>query len=234
MPGAQNGDSGIPIGQPNWASMVQPLNGGGGFGGGSEGSGFLPPTSSFPATPNQGPGTGSIQRLLGQNPEGQAFDISKNLLMGQNGVLGSGGGGQGILAALQPLFQQNLQFGLNALNSSVPSARNSGAAIQGADITSRALNDYNVLAAQAMQQGQQNTLGGLGILGQLAGQAGQGQFGRNLQAGQLSTQRDLGFGNLALQAQQQGYNQAVNPTLQLLLAALGMATPTAYQTVVKP
>jgi hypothetical protein len=137
-----------------------------------------------------------------------------------------------VMAALQPLFQQNLGFGLNALTNSVPSVRNSGAAIQGADLTSRALNDYNVLAAQAMQQGQQNSLGGLGILGQLAGQAGNGMFGRNLQAGQLATQRDLGFGQLGLQAQQQQWNQTVNPTLQLLMGAFGMATPTAYQTVV--
>lgn len=212
-----------------------------------------------------GGGNSQTQQMLSQNPEGQAFDIGKSILQGPGGIFGSGGGGQGVMQALQPLFQQNLKFGLNALTNSVPSVQNSGAAIEGADVTSRALNDYNLLAAQALQQGQQNTLGGLGILGQLAGQAGNGQFGRSmqadqltaqntlgglgllgqlagqagngqfgrsLQAGQLATQRDLGYGNLGLQAQQQQWNQTVNPTLQLLLAAMGMATPTAYQTVV--
>ena len=198
------------------------------------GTPMLPNPNQFQAAPNQGQGTGSIQQLLMQNPEQQAFDIGKSSLMGQGGILGGGGGGQGIMAALQPLFQQNLKFGLNELTNRVPSVYNSGAAIEGANVTSRALNDYNVLAAQAMQQGQQNTLGGLGLLGQLAGSAGGGAFGRNLAAGQLSTQRDLGMGQLGLQQQQQQYNQTVNPTLQLLLAALGMATPTAYQTVVKP
>lgn len=189
-------------------------------------------TGQFQATANQGPGTGSIQQLLMQNPEMDAFNASKNILMGQNGILGSGGGGQGVLNALQPLFQQNLRFGLNELTNRVPSVRNSGAAIEGADLTSRAMNDFNLMGAQAMQQGQQNTLGGLGMLGQLAGQAGNGAFGRNLQAGQLATQRDLGLGSLGLQQQQQQWNQTVNPTLQLLLAAMGMATPTGYQTVV--
>lgn len=189
-------------------------------------------TGQFPTSPTQGAGTGSIQRLLEQNPEMQTFNQANSLLGGSGGILGSGGGGEGILKALQPRFQQNLQFGLNSLTNAVPSVRNSAAAIQGADLTSRALNDYNVLAAQALQQGQSNTLGGLGLLGQLAGQAGSGQFNRNLQAGQLATQRDLGMGSLGLQAQQQQWNQTVNPTLQLLLAALGMAQPTAFQTVV--
>lgn len=189
------------------------------------------PQNSFASSPQQGSGTGNIQRLLEQNPEMEAFQAGQNALFGQGGVLNTGGGGQGVVDALQPVFQQNLNYGLNALTNRVPSVRNSGAAIEGADLTSRAVNDFNLLAAQALQQGQQNTLGGLGMLGQLAGQAGQGAFGRNLAAGQLATQRDLGLGSLGLQAQQQAYNQAVNPTLQLLLAALGMATPTAFQTV---
>lgn len=190
------------------------------------------PQNAFAQSPVQGQGTGSIQRLLEQNPEMEAFNASKNILMGQGGLLNAGGGGQGVVNAMRPVFEQNLQFGLNALTNAVPSVRNSGAAIQGADLSSRALNDFNLLAAQALQQGQQNTLGGLGVLGQLAGQAGQGAFGRNLAAGQLATQRDLGLGSLAMQQQAQQYNQTVNPTLQLLLAALGMATPTAYQTIV--
>lgn len=191
-----------------------------------------PQTGNFASSPIQGQGTGSIQRLLEQNPEMEAFNASKNILFGQGGALGAGGGGQQILQALQPLFRQNLDYGLTALSNRVPSMNNSAAAVEGADLTSRAMNDFNLFAAQAMQQGQSNTLGGLGLLGQLAGQAGGGQFGRHMQAGQLATQRDLGLGNLGLQAQQQQYSQMVNPTLQLLLAAMGMATPTAYQTVV--
>jgi len=232
MPGIpQPGISGV---MPNMTMMEpQTTPGAGIYGGGMTNMMASPNTGGgFPSSPVQGQGTGSIQRLLEQNPEMEAFNAGKNILFGQGGMLGSGGGGQGILNALQPVFQQNLGFGLNELANRIPSVRNSAGAIEGADLTSRAMNDFNLFAAQALQQGQQNTLGGLGMLGQLAGQAGGGQFGRHMQAGQLATQRDLGMGSLGLQAQQQAYNQAVNPTLQLLLAALGMATPTGYQTVV--
>jgi len=100
-----------------------------------------------------------------------------------------------------------------------------------------------LMVAQAMQQGVNQQMQGLGVLGQMAGLAGQNPFQRALGLGQLSTQRELGLGQLAqqqqqflsdfgLRQQQQLYNQIVNPTLQLLLAALGMAAPTAFQTVV--
>ena len=224
-PGSGGAQQVVPLG--GQMNIMAPPNGGGS----PTGMPSLPTPGGSGMASSTGPGM--IESLLSQNPEQQTFDFSKNFLQQPGGILGQGGNaGAGIMAALQPLFQQNLRFGINELTNSVPSVHNSGAAITGADVTSRAMNDYNVLAAQAMQQGQQTSLSGLGMLGQLAGQAGNGAFNRALGAGQLTTQRDLGMSQLNQQQQQQQWNQTVNPTLQLLLAALGMATPTAYQTVV--
>ena len=198
------------------------------------GGGTIPGANpgSFPTGPQQGAGTGMLERLLRQNPEMDAFNSIQQLLMGKGGILGGGNAGKGVLRALKPMYQQNLQFGLNELRNAAPSVANTGFAIQGTDLASRALNDYNLMASQALLQGQQNTLGGMGILGQLAGQAGNGAFNRALGAGQLDTQRQLGFGSLDLQQQQQQWNQTTGPMIQMLLAAMGMATPTGYQTVV--
>lgn len=248
-------------------------------------------SNTFSSTPLQGMGTGPAARLAEQNPEMQTFDLAKGILGGQQNP------GQGVVNAMQPVFQQNLQSSLGQLRNFAPSVFNSQTGLEGANIGQRALNDFNVVAAQALQQGVSQQQQGLGILGQLAGQAGNGAFNRMLGAGQLDLQRqltgaqsgllgaqtqdvgaarqqqgqqisnqyNLGLGGLAneqllglrgqdiqrqlgltqlgqqqqqfqsnygLAAQQQQYNQTANPTLQLLLAALGMAQPTAYQTVV--
>lgn len=220
------------------ANMVMP---GGGTGNGPGPNGpiltepgtFMPQIPQMPnGNPVQQSGAGMLGNQLQNNPEMDVFNQMRQMFSGPGGMLGTGGGGQAVVDAMKPVFQQNLKFGLNELTNRVPSVHNSGAAIEGADLTSRALNDFNLMGAQALMGGQQNTLGAGNLLGQLAGQAGNGQFGRTLAAGQAATQRDLGMGQLGLQQQQQQWNQTVNPTLQLLLAALGAATPTAYQTIV--
>lgn len=194
--------------------------------------------------------------------------------------------GQGVMNALQPVFNQNLQSAFGQLRSSAPSIFNSAQQLQGTDLARQSLNDFNLLSSQALQQGvgqQQNAASILGQLlgqnkqlnmqgfsqaGQLgqgnaaalgslgqgaagadmsalqtllggAGQAGQGQFGRLNQAaqtgmgaqqqGEQSRQFNLQYD---LAAQNQAYNQSMNPTLQLLLAAMGLSEPTGLQTVV--
>lgn len=194
--------------------------------------------------------------------------------------------GQGVVDALRPVFEQNLQGAFGQLRSSSPSIFNSAQQLQGTDLARQSLNDFNLTAAQALMQGvgqQQNaasilgqllgqnrgyqlqglgqagalgqgaaqTLGGLGqgaasgdlsalqtLLGG-AGQAGAGQFGRMMQAGQLGQQQQQAGEqsrqfNLQydLAAQNQAHQQAMTPTLQLLLAAMGLAEPTGLQTVV--
>ncbi len=194
--------------------------------------------------------------------------------------------GQGVMNALQPVFNQNLQSAFGQLRSSSPSIFNSAQQLQGTDLAQRSLNDFNLLASQAMQQGvgqqqnaasilgqllgqnKQTNMQGFGQAGQLgqgnaaalgqlgqgaaqgdlgmlqtflggAGQAGQGQFGRLNQAAQtgMGAQQQGEQGrqfNLQydLAAQNQAYNQQMNPTLQLLLAAMGLSEPTGLQTVV--
>jgi hypothetical protein len=226
---AMMGQNVIPAGAT--ANMVKPPIGGNPNNPGMPGTGGV--ENLGPNMPQlsgqQASGMGMLGSLLGNNPELDAFTAMRQQML-QAG--GAGMNGQGVVNAMQPVFQQNLRFGLNELANRVPSVRNSGAAIEGADLTSRALNDFNLAAAGALQNGQQTQLQGFGTLGQLASNAGNGQFGRALQAGQLSTQRDLGMGQLGLQAQQQQWNQSVGATMQLLMAALGMATPTGYQTLI--
>lgn len=209
----------------------------------------LPQMGGFQPSAMQGSGTGSAMRLLEQNPEMQAFTQAQQLLGGN-----AGNAGQNVVNAMQPVFQQNLQHSLGALRNMSPSTFNTGIQGQGADLARASLNDFNLQAAQALMQGQGQNATNMGVLGQLAGQAGNGAFNRMLGAGQLAGQQELGLrsqdlqrqlglmqlaqqqqqfmSNYGLQSQQQAYNQAVNPTLQLLLAALGQATPTAFQTVI--
>jgi hypothetical protein len=205
-----------------------------------------PNAGQFPASANQGMGTGWLQQLLQQNPEQQAFntgmDLLNNQFFGQNP-------GQGVMDALQPVFQQNLDYGLGQLSNRAPSVSNSAMRMEGQDLTQRALNDFNLMGSQAMLQGQQNQLGGLGAMQGLAGQAGMNPFNRALGAGglanqgmQIGNQHQQAMMNLAQQQQQfqsqfglaqnqQWFNQNVMPSLQLLMSMLPMLGPTGYQTV---
>lgn len=224
-----------------------------------------------PGLPQQG-GQGAIQNMLGNNPEQQAFGQIQDILGGNpSGQAGqafeTGQGfiqnmlgqnpGQGVVDALQAPFERNLQFALGNLRNTAPSVFNSAQALQGTDLSRQALDDFNLLGAQALQQGvnqqvqglgtlgqlgagaSQAGLGGLGALTQAAGQAGQNPFSRLLGAGQLGLQQ-AGLGEQSRQfnqqfdlaAQNQQFQQTVQPTLQLLLAAMGLAEPTALQTVV--
>lgn len=152
----------------------------------------------FQSTPMQGPGTGPSMRLSEQNPEMETFELGKSILGGQQNP------GQGVMQALQPVFNQNLQQGLGQLRSAAPSVFGTGFAGQGVDLTSRALNDFNLLAAQALQQGVSQQQQGLGILGQLAGQAGNNGFNRNLATAQFGEQQKLNTAQTGLMGAQAG------------------------------
>ena len=229
---------------------------------------------------------GNTQGLMDQSRQvgGQSF-VTPELQQSLTGQMNQNPG-QNVMAALQPVWEQNLRGAMGQLNASAPSTYNSAQQLEGTNLARSALNDFNLLSSQAMQQGvgqQQNaasilgqllgqnkqlnlqgvgqagqlgqgaaqTLGGLGqgagaldlqALQNLQGsasQAGQGQFGRMMQAGQLG-QGQQGQGEQARQfnlqydlaAQNQAYNQQMNLTLQLLLAAMGLSEPTGLQTVV--
>jgi len=184
--------------------------------------------------------------LLSQNPEGQTFDLANNLL-GQNFF--DQNPGQGVIDALEPVFQRNLSFGLGDLANRAPSVSNSAMQLEGTDLTRQALQDFNVLGAQALQQGLSQQLSGLGTLGTLAGQAGQNPMTRALGVGNLALtgrgqdyQNQQALTNLAqqqqqfnsmfgLQQNQQNWNQNAGAALQLLMSILPMLGPTGYQTV---
>lgn len=171
-----------------------------------------------PATALQRQSTNGISQYLNQPaPEQRAFDISlpaiQNILAGKPG--------QGIIDALQPSFQKNLA-----------QANQAGGRFSSGNMALRgnAVNDFNLLAAQAAQQGQQTQLQAaqqLGLLGQAAGQNPfqrlQGAFGIGAQeAGQndLQTQRQLA---VLMQLLGAGQQTALNgPVVQTQQASGGL------------
>jgi hypothetical protein len=157
-----------------------------------------------PATPLQRQSTGAASAYLNQPaPEQQALDMSKPML--QN-IMNSAPG-QGIMDALQPQFQQHLA-----------QADQQGGRFGSANayMRSQSLNDYNLLGAQAAQQGQQTQLQAANALQMLSNQAGQNPFSRIMQAGQLGSAD-------ANQADQQ--NQR---TIQLLTFLMGGGQQAAF------
>lgn len=116
-------------------------------------------------------------------PEQQALNTAMPFL--QN--LLANNPGQGMLDALKPSFDRNL-----AQANQQGGRFASGNAI----LRSRAVDDYNLLGAQALQQGHSQQLQGVDALRLLSGQAGQNPFSRIMGAGQMgasdAAQADLG------------------------------------------
>lgn len=149
-----------------------------------------------PTTDLQRQSMGGISHFLNQPaPEQQAFDMSHPALQA---ILG-GKPGQGIMDALQPKFDQNLAQA-NQQGGRFGSAN--------AVMRSNALNDYNLLGAQAAQQGQQTQLQAANILGVLGGQAGQNPFSRMMGA--------YGVGQQDANQQDQGTQRRLQMLMQLL------------------
>ncbi len=156
-------------------------------------------------TANQKQASGGISQFLNQqSPEARALGATEGALTG----IANQNSGQGIIDALQPGFERNLGLA-NQAGGRFGSAN--------AVLRSRAVDDFNLLSNQALQQGQQNQISASQILGMLSGQAGQADFGRLLQqfgigtqeAGQadIETQRRLGLGTgLFGQANQAAFN----------------------------
>jgi hypothetical protein len=179
------GTGGIQQQQVDFLSqLMQP--GFGGPGGGLEKffGGLGSPTSGL-----QRQATGGIEQFLNQPaPEQRALDTSMPALQS---IL-NGAPGQGIIDALRPQFDRNLA-----------SANQQGGRFgsSNAILRSRAVDDFNLLGAQAAQQGQQTQLQAAQMLALLSGQAGQNPFGRlvgaagvgqqNAQQADLETQRRI-------------------------------------------
>lgn len=171
-----------------------------------------------PATALQRQSLGGISQYLNQPaPEQRALDISMPALQG---IL-NGKPGQGVIDALQPTFERNLA-GANQQGGRF----GSGNAI----LRSRALEDFNLLGAQAAQQGQQTQLQASQMLALLSGQAGQNPFNR-LQGAYGIGQQEAGQQDLETQRRIQlmaylfgaGQNAATNlPWAQTKAASGGL------------
>jgi hypothetical protein len=165
--------------------------------------GFFGQIGSSP-TGLQRQATGGISQFLSQPaPEQRAMDISlpalQNILNGKPG--------QGVIDALQPTFERNLA-----------SANQQGGRFgsSNAILRSRALEDFNLLGAQAAQQGQQSQLQAAQVLSLLANSAGQNPFQR--------LQGAYGIG----QADAQQADLETQRRLQIMMALLGSAQGAAF------
>jgi hypothetical protein len=81
------------------------------------------------------------------------------------------------MAAAQPGFERNLNFGLGALNAAAPAANSSAFGLQGIDATTRALDDFNLFSQQARLGFLQPSLQAAGLLTSAAGAASQENIG---------------------------------------------------------
>lgn len=185
--------------QADQFNLLQQLLSGGG--GGLEG--FFGKLGS-PTTGLQRQATGGIEQFLNQPaPEQRAMDVSMPALQA---ILG-GKPGQGIMDALQPGFERNL-----ASANQQGGRFGSGNAI----MRSRAVEDFNLLGAQAAQQGQQTQLQAAQMMALLSGQAGQNPFQRMMQ----------GYGVGQQDAQQQDLE--TQRRIQLMALILGGAQGAAF------
>lgn len=162
------------------------------------------------------------------NPEMDAFNLAHQYA--QN--ITSGAPGQGVIDALQPLFQTNLDLSLGRLRNTAPNVFGTGIAYEGTDIARQSMQDFNLMAAQAMLQGQQNQISALNTQGGLASAAGNGSFNRGLGAAQaglagqeagLGQQLDAGglLSQLAAQAGQNPFQRALQGLGRGVEAQLG-------------
>jgi hypothetical protein len=197
--GALRGISGLPGG----ANQGLPGGGNQGVAGNSAFQQFFGQLGQ-PSTGLQRQSLGGISQFLNQPaPEMQALQQSMPMLQS---LLGRNPG-QGVIDAMGPMFDRNL-----AQANQQGGRFGSGNAI----MRSRALEDFNLLAAQAAQQGVSQQLQGANMLGILSGQAGQNPFQRMAQGYGIG-QSDAGQQDIETQRR-----------LQILQSLLGSATGASF------
>ena len=158
-----------------------------------------------PTTGLQRQSTDALSHFLNQPaPEQRALDTSLPALQ----AILSGKPGAGVIDALKPSFDRNL-----ASANQTGARFGSGNAI----LRSRAVDDFNLLGANAAQQGQQTQLQAAQMLAMLSSQAGQNPFARMLQ-GAESGRADAAQMDLETQRR-----------IQLLSQALGGAISAPWQ-----
>lgn len=135
----------------------------------------------FGATPNAGQtrlgrryGVGQYgQAQQGGGPAGQTQNVLESLL----GLTSNPG------ANLEPLgaqFRQNMDYALSQINGSTPGRFSTANSYIQGQASQRALNDYNVLAANLLEQGRNRQLSAImGLLGPVLGPMFGGPFTQN-------------------------------------------------------
>lgn len=112
----------------------------------------------------------------GQNPSSRTRSVLEDLL----GLTSGANPGGDVLGPLSQQYQQNLDYGLSAINASSPGRFSTANTYTQGQFTQRALNDYNVLAAQVLEHGRDRQLQAImGLLGPVLGPTFGGPFTQN-------------------------------------------------------
>lgn len=106
-------------------------------------------------------------------PAGQSLGILSGLL----GLASNETPGGDVLGPLADQYRQNLDYGLAQINASSPGRFSTANTYMQGQFTQRALNDYNVLAAQVLEQGRNRQLQAImALLGPVLGPTFGGPF----------------------------------------------------------
>lgn len=193
--------------------------------------------------PLQTQAQGALQQTL-QQPTAQAQAVQQinpmlQQLVGMQNPFAATQGvenpGANVVAAAQPMFEQNLRQANAQLAAAAPGRFSSAFAQQGIDLGQRALQDFNLFSAQQLAQGE-----ALRAQQQQAAQQFMlGSGAQSLQAlqqmmGNADTAQQSGFNQLAtaLGLGLQGTQQTVNPLLQLITAGLSYGAPSDLNAIV--
>lgn len=110
-----------------------------------------------------------IQAMQGGGAAGQTQNALQTLLGLTNQPVD--------LAPLQAQFRDNLDYAMSAINASSPGRFSTANAYTQGQASQRAINDYNVLAANLMEQGRNRQLNAImGLLGPVLGPMFGGPF----------------------------------------------------------
>ena len=97
-------------------------------------------------------------RGIGQQAVQNAPQRSLGILGDLLGLTSSATPGGDVLGPLSQQFQQNLDYGLSAINASSPGRFSTANTYTQGQFTQRALTDYNVLASQVLEHGRDRQL----------------------------------------------------------------------------
>ncbi len=119
----------------------------------------------------------SYQRYLASQQGGGTAGQSMGILGELLGLTSGDTPGGDVLGPLQNVFRQNLDYGISAINAGAPGRFSTGNTYAQGQFTQNALNDFNLVAANVLEQGRNRQLQAImGLLNPVLGPTFGGPF----------------------------------------------------------